>query len=184
MNTYQLIVLILSSLILITISWRSLRKIEHHGFYRFLVWELIIIQVTLQLPIWFVDPWRWNQLISWMLLLISVYFVSAGFYFLYRYGGKRKYRIQSPNYSFENTTQLVTRGIYSYIRHPLYSSLLFGVWGIFFKSCSWPVSLLALLTTGFIYLTAKVEEKENIGTFGPQYREYMIKSKMVIPYIL
>ena len=36
--------------------------------------------------------------------------------------------------AFERTTKLVTSGIYKYIRHPLYSSLLLLAWGAFFKA--------------------------------------------------
>ncbi len=183
MKIYQIVILILASLVLIAISWHSLRRVNHHGFYRFFAWELIILQVTLQVPLWFLTPLRWNQLISWTLLLASLYLVMAGYYSLSRFGGERKREFQNPNFPFENTSQLVTTGIYTYIRHPLYSSLLFGAWGVFFKSFSRTGGLLVLLSSGFIYLTAKVEEKENIESFGPQYREYMIKSKMFIPFV-
>jgi protein-S-isoprenylcysteine O-methyltransferase Ste14 len=51
--------------------------------------------------------------------------------------------------AIEKTTILVTTGAYRYIRHPLYSSLLFLAWGIFFKAPSWPGGLLALAATFF-----------------------------------
>jgi len=183
MRSYQFILFSLASLTLIFVSWRSLRKVNHHGFYRFFAWELIILQVTLQLPVWFKNPLNWNQLVSWILLFLSLYLVIAGFYSLSRFGGERSRKTQDPNFAFENTSRLVTRGVYKYVRHPLYSSLLFGVWGVCFKSLSWRGGFLALLTSGFIYLTARVEEKENMKSFGPPYREYMKVSKMFFPYV-
>ncbi|NOQ97480.1 MAG: isoprenylcysteine carboxylmethyltransferase family protein [Calditrichae bacterium] len=181
MQTYQLIFLLASTILLAGISWRSLGDPHHHGFYRFIAWEVIIIQITIHLPSWFVDPLRWNQLISWLLLLISILVVSAGFYFLRSYGGGGARNVESSNYEIENTAYLVTRGIYAYIRHPIYCSLLLFVMGVFFKFLSLTGGVLALLASGFVYLTAKIEEKENIQTFGTEYLEYMITSKMFFP---
>ena len=45
-------------------------------------------------------------------------------------------RIDASLYAFEKTSKLVTVGLYRYICHPLYSSLFFLGWGVFFKSPS------------------------------------------------
>jgi protein-S-isoprenylcysteine O-methyltransferase Ste14 len=84
---------------------------------------------------------------------------------------------------FEKTTELVTTGIYRYIRHPLYSSLLFLTWGVFFKQPSWLGLCLAALATFFLTMTAKTEEAENIRFFGAAYQSYMKQSKMFIPFL-
>jgi len=86
--------------------------------------------------------------------------------------------------SIEKTTTLVTSGVYNYIRHPFYSSLLFLAWGIFLKHISWIGALLAIAVTIFLLLTAKKEEVENIEFFGEEYQAYMQDTKMFIPYIL
>ena len=184
MQTYQLVFFLLSTIILLGISWRSMRDPHHHGFNRFIAWEIIIIQITIHLPIWFANPLSWNQLISWLLLLTSILVVSAGFYYLRTYGGREVRKVKSSNYEIENTTQLVTQGIYAYIRHPIYCSLLLFVMGVFFKSLSFIGSILTLLAAEFVYLTAKVEEKENIQTFGSEYLEYMKTSKMFFPAVI
>ena len=69
--------------------------------------------------------------------------------------------------AFEKTSTLVTTGIYHYIRHPLYSSLLLLTWGIFFKDPTGPGVLLALAATLFLVATAKADEAECIRFFGP-----------------
>jgi protein-S-isoprenylcysteine O-methyltransferase Ste14 len=79
---------------------------------------------------------------------------------------------------------LVTEGVYRYIRHPLYSSLLFLGWGIFFKRPSCLVGLFALVASAFLVLTARVEEGENIRYFGEVYQEYMKHTKMFVPFVL
>ena len=85
--------------------------------------------------------------------------------------------------AFEKTSQLVKSGIYRYIRHPLYSSLLLLAWGIFFKSISWPAGLLALAATAFLFLTARADEAECLHFFGPDYKEYMQHTRRFIPFI-
>jgi protein-S-isoprenylcysteine O-methyltransferase Ste14 len=84
----------------------------------------------------------------------------------------------------EKTTKLVTIGIYGYIRHPLYSSLLFLTWGVFFKNPTPAGVSLAMVSSIFLFVTAKIEEVENLAYFGKVYRKYMEKTKMFIPFII
>jgi protein-S-isoprenylcysteine O-methyltransferase Ste14 len=84
----------------------------------------------------------------------------------------------------EKTTELVTTGMYHYIRHPFYSSLLFLGWGIFFKHINWIGLILAVTNTVLLVITAKKEESENIQYFGDKYREYIKQTKMFLPYII
>jgi protein-S-isoprenylcysteine O-methyltransferase Ste14 len=83
----------------------------------------------------------------------------------------------------EKTTQLVTGGLYRYIRHPLYASLLFGTWGVFFKGPSWWSAGLAAVASAFVFMTAKREEAENVQFFGAEYKEYKQRSKMFVPFL-
>ena len=88
------------------------------------------------------------------------------------------------NHSFENTVHVVEEGLYRYVRHPMYSSLLFLGWGAFFKHINGLNVGLILLASAFLIATAKVEERENIRFFGPVYTEYMQRTKMFIPWLL
>ena len=85
--------------------------------------------------------------------------------------------------AFEKTSTLVTTGIYRYIRHPLYSSLLLLTWGIFFKAPILPGALLALAATLFLVATAKADEAECIRFFGPSYQDYMKQTRMFVPFV-
>ena len=87
-------------------------------------------------------------------------------------------------HKIEKTTKLVIEGIYKFIRHPLYSSLLFLAWGIFLKSITILGLILVIIISFFLIMTAKIEEKENCDYFGHEYEHYMQRSKMFIPYIL
>ncbi len=79
---------------------------------------------------------------------------------------------------------LVTGGTYRFIRHPMYSSLLFLAWGAFLKAFSWSGGLAATVATLSLIATAKVEERENVRYFGAAYAEYIKRSKMFVPFLL
>jgi protein-S-isoprenylcysteine O-methyltransferase Ste14 len=168
---------------IVYLSRASLVVPRSHGFYRFFAWEAILALALLNVESWFRDPFSWHQLISWPLLLISAFLVVVGVRLLKRVGQPDAQRDDVPMVAFEKTTKLVTTGTYRYIRHPLYSSLLFLAWGVFFKDTSWLGGLLALAATLFLFATARIEEAENSRFFGQAYREYMQQSKMFIPFL-
>ena len=181
---YKFLLFFLLSLPLIYISRASLRAPRSHGFYRFFAWECILALFLLNVEQWFVQPFSWHQLIAWALLIISLIPLILGVRALRGRGKPAEQRESDPSLlAFEKTTALVTSGIYHYIRHPLYSSLLLLAWGIFFKDLSLPAVVLALAATGFLVLTARADEAECIRFFGPIYQEYMQKSKMFLPYL-
>jgi protein-S-isoprenylcysteine O-methyltransferase Ste14 len=180
----SIVVFILASAGILYVSRASLRARGSHGFYRFFAWEAILALFLLNWDVWFVGLFSLHQLISWPLLLVSIFLVLHSVYLL-RVVGKPDESAGSdvPQLGIEKTTTLVTVGAYKYIRHPLYSSLLFLCWGVFFKDPSWLGGLLASLATGFLVATAKVEEAEDIRHFGAAYKEYMKHTRMFIPFL-
>lgn len=184
MQTTQLIILVLATTANVSFSWRSLKKPRSHGFYRFFVFQSIVALIALNLPYWFTKLFSLQQLISWTLLLISIVYAAAGFYYLIKLGKPKSSARVDGTYSFENTGALVESGCYRFIRHPLYGSLLFLAWGTFLKKIEPSSVLCVLIATLFVILTAKVEEAENIKSFGSDYEKYMKHTKRFIPFIL
>lgn len=173
------------SLVLLAISWRSLNNPRSHGFYRFFAWECILLLFAINVKYWFKNPFVWYQLIAWIFLFISLIPLGNGIHILKTYGNPNTQREGDNSLlAFEKTTNLVTTGIYKYIRHPLYSSLLFLAWGIFFKLPSLTGIALASVTTAFLLATAKADEAECVQFFGMSYVEYMRHTKMFIPKVL
>ena len=174
----------IGSVILVAISWKSLHQLHSHGFYRFFAWECILLLFIVNVKYWFKNPFAWYQLIAWILLIASLIPLGFGVYSLQTRGKQAKNRAgNSSLFAFEKTTELVTTGIYKYIRHPLYSSLLLLAWGIFFKLPSLIGITLVTVTTAFLFATAKADEAECIHFFGKEYTEYMKHSKMFIPKV-
>ena len=180
----QWILFAIGSIAITTISWKSLFKPGSHGFYRFFAWEIILGLFLVNVNFWFVHPFAWNQLIAWLLLFVSLIPLAFGVHSLRTRGQPVQQREGDPSLlAFEKTSQLVTSGIYHYIRHPLYSSLFLLTWGIFFKSISLLSMALAGISTLLLVLTAKADEAECIQFFGSPYTDYMKHTRMFVPYI-
>jgi protein-S-isoprenylcysteine O-methyltransferase Ste14 len=179
----KLIFFVVASAGIIYFSRASLRSLGSHGFYRFFAWEAILALVLLNLDDWFYEPFRLTQIVSWLCLCLSLFLVIHGFQLLRMVGKPNDRRNDTSLLGVEKTTTLVTMGAYRYIRHPLYSSLLFLAWGAFLKSSSWLGGGLAIAATAFLTATAKVEETEDTRYFGAAYREYMKQTKMFIPFL-
>ena len=84
----------------------------------------------------------------------------------------------------EDTTILVRTGVYKYIRHPLYSSLILLGLGAYLKEISLLSTVLVILATIFSVMTAMVEEKENLNRFGKEYVSYMKSTKKFLPFLV
>lgn len=181
-NLIKVTIFILVSAFIVWISRASLRDMRSHGFYRFFAWEAILALLLINIDYWLVDFFSWHQIIAWTLLLISLFMVIQGFSLL-RKGETDETRDDPALLGLEKTAQLVTAGVYRYIRHPLYSSLFFLAWGAFFKHPSWIALALAAVASIALSMTAKIEEAENIKYWGAEYQRYMERTKMFIPLL-
>ena len=174
----------IGSIFLVYVSRKTLFRLNSHGSYRFFAWECILALVVLNFPYWQIDPFSPHQLISWLFLIISIFLVVRGVRLLKQIGKPSEDRPDTELLAFEKTTNLVTVGAYKYIRHPLYSSLLFLVWGVFCKQPdSLPGLLLVLTASFFLFLTAKSDESECLLHFGGAYQDYMSGTKRFIPFL-
>jgi len=181
---FELIIFVVLSTVFVYISRASLRAPRSHGFYRFFAWEFITALLILNIDVWFLDPFSWHQLVSWFLLIVCFIPLAFGIRSLRDQGKPVAQRDAEPQLlAFEKTSALVNTGIYHYIRHPLYSSLLLLTWGIFFKDPAGQGVLLALAATLFLVATAKADEAECIRFFGPPYQAYMEQTKMFVPFM-
>ena len=176
MTTLQLTIFIAGTVFLILFSWYlSLREGRYHGIPRFFAFEGLLLLFMLQWPVWFKDPLSIQQVISWLFLFSSMYYVIAAVILYHRH--------TNHGQNFENSTRLVKSGLYKYVRHPMYGSLLFLGWGMFLKNINLLSVIIIFFITIALFITAKVEEKEMVKKFGDEYREYMKMTKMWIPGI-
>ena len=88
----------------------------------------------------------------------------------------------SPSLEIREKHELITRGIYSVIRHPMYASQ--WLWGIaqMLLLQNWLAGFLNLvISILFYFLRVRAEEKMMLDSFGEQYHEYMGKVGGVVP---
>ncbi len=79
--------------------------------------------------------------------------------------------------------KLIKHGIYKHIRHPIYLAIILYGMGIpmFFSSLYGFLIMLCLIP--LIFYRIKIEEKMLLNKFGEEYRDYMEKSKKLIPFV-
>jgi len=160
---------------IVAFSWPSLSRPRSHGFFRFFAFEAILGLLVLNVRHWTDDPLSPLQIVSWALLAASLGLAIHGFIILPRAGRSEG--------SFEDTTILVQRGAYRFIRHPLYASLLFLGWGAFLKHPALLPTILVGVATLFLVATGKADEAECLEKFGESYAAYIKTTKMFIPFI-
>ncbi|MEA1922642.1 MAG: isoprenylcysteine carboxylmethyltransferase family protein [Pseudomonadota bacterium] len=175
---------IICTIFFVRFSRRALGNPGSHGFYRFFVFEGLLLLVLLNHPYWFRDPFSPLHLVSWFFLGVSIYFVIRSFMLFKAHGGHAEREAMPENHSFENTVRVVEDGLYRYVRHPMYASLLFLGWGAFFKHITLVNIALVFSLSALLIVLAKVEERENVQFFGSEYADYMQRTKMFIPWLL
>ncbi len=103
---------------------------------------------------------------------------------LFRRTHKELGRNWSVSLEVRDKHELITGGVYRYVRHPMYSA--FFLWAIaqFFLLPNWVAGLSGIVGFGTLY-TFRVgrEEKLMLEAFGEQYRTYMQRTARVLPWI-
>lgn len=169
------------SIVLIWFSRKPLRHPGSHGFYRFFAWESMLALAVLNRREWDMAPQTLHQTASRLLMLTSFALVLAALYALHRKGAIDRGRGDGALYGWEKTSRLVTHGIFRFIRHPMYASLLALDWALFLQSPSWLGWVLALIATYFLLRTAWVDERECLDYFGTDYADYCRRTRRFIP---
>jgi len=90
----------------------------------------------------------------------------------------------SPTLEIREKHELITRGIYGVIRHPMYASQWLWVIAQPLLLQNWIAGWLNLLVFILFYsLRVRAEEQLMLEQFGDQYRSYMQKVGAVLPKI-
>ncbi|MFZ0559089.1 MAG: isoprenylcysteine carboxylmethyltransferase family protein [Methylovirgula sp.] len=83
--------------------------------------------------------------------------------------------------SLKQDPELVMSGPYAYVRHPIYTGVMLAMLGSALVSIWWILPLV-LFCIYFVW-SAKTEEKIMGSQFADRYREYMTRTKMLIPFV-
>jgi protein-S-isoprenylcysteine O-methyltransferase Ste14 len=90
----------------------------------------------------------------------------------------------SPSLEIREKHELITRGIYAYIRHPMYASQWLWVLAQPLLLQNWIAGFFNLIVFLFFYpMRVRAEEELMLEQFGEEYRSYMEKVGAVFPRI-
>ena len=88
----------------------------------------------------------------------------------------------SPTLEIREKHELITRGIYGVMRHPMYASQWLVAIAQPLLLQNWIAGFLNLLVfIPFYFLRVKAEEQMMLDSFGAQYQEYMKTTGAVLP---
>lgn len=87
---------------------------------------------------------------------------------------------ETINSTSTNSTNLVTGGMYKYVRHPLYLIGLLIIW--IFPVMSASLFVINISLTIYIFIGAYLEEKKLVSDFGQKYVEYIRTTPQFIPF--
>ncbi len=116
----------------------------------------------------------WGMYINYMCAITALIFIVNGWRNIYKYYWSKE----------TGTGALVKTGIYRYIRHPQYTGLLLLSFGMMVEWATLPLLILFPVMVGMYVRLAKREEKDMLREFGNEYKVYMKKTKMFIPFIV
>ncbi len=136
----------------------------------YLFWKPIPIQL----------PWIFQ-----LVMLVAgtvVYFCSLGVYIWgLRTLGENFNASSGFGVRLQQDHELVTRGPYSYVRHPMYLAVILVGWGGLLKYLTWTMLGFAVMMLGLIYRAHK-EEQALMTEFGRDWEEYKRKVPRWIPF--
>jgi len=138
------------------------RRFEHVLLTITSVGQIILATVFYSHPV--IELWR-N--IGWVCLWTSAVFGWLPIFTFKKFGGVK------DKDSYVKTSILVTRGVYSIVRHPQYLAGILISLGLFMIAPHWSNFTLGFFNA-ILYISGIFqEEKKLIDKFGDAYREYM-----------
>jgi protein-S-isoprenylcysteine O-methyltransferase Ste14 len=117
-------------------------------------------------------------------LAIFGLFVWIGALWLFYATHRQLKRNWSQTLELREGHTLVTDGVYTLVRHPMYTA--FFLWGVAqaFMLQNWIAGLAGIVGFGTLYLTrVNREEAMMREAFGTQYDSYVERTKRIVPYL-
>jgi protein-S-isoprenylcysteine O-methyltransferase Ste14 len=139
---------------------------------------LIMVNITLSDRKLLFDINSAIKIISFILFFsgLTVLGIASKTFDLKEFIGLKKHQLNAQN-------KLVTKGIYKYVRHPLYTGTILVTVGCFLYLPTLSVMVFLVLTFIYIEIGSRLEEQKLIEEFGNDYIEYCKTVKRYFPFI-
>ena len=135
---------------------------------------LLLYRIT---PLTYISAWQGASIVGKLViglgLLISI--MALGGYDLAEFFGWPVETKSSASQTLQQT------GLLRYVRHPLYSGILFSLLGVCIVSPTWSHLLLLLAASLYIRIGIHFEERKLVATFGNAYTHYRQRVPMLVP---
>jgi len=92
-------------------------------------------------------------------------------------------RFYSPTLRVRRDHQLITHGLYRFVRHPLYTGMGTATVGVLVYSSSLYGLLILLALVPLLVNRIRIEEQMMTAEFGDSYRSYKKTTHKLIPFI-
>lgn len=152
--------------------------VKHPSRDRLTAWILVAVQFALIAVVVLLprdDDWAWGAWADWIGWGLVASGVALGLWGA-RHLGAGLTPLPLPN----GEVQLITRGPYGLIRHPLYAAVILLVAGVALRSRSIAVIGTAVVLTAFLTAKARWEESHLRAVF-PDYVSYAETTRMFLP---
>jgi protein-S-isoprenylcysteine O-methyltransferase Ste14 len=130
-------------------------------------------------------PLRWEistQIRVWMLVCGAIFYFPGMAFLLWGRLTLGKYYFVSTGFGAQLFTdhQLITKGPYAFVRHPMYVGLAFSAWGALLIYFTWTTAYFAVFAP-LLAFRAYREEQALSAEFGEQWTEYCKRVPAFIP---
>jgi len=147
-----------------------------------LIWAVILASVTLAFELEHALPeWRFGPEPAMRALGVGVFAIGIAFrWYAIIYLG----RFFTVNVAIAADHRLIDSGPYRIVRHPSYTGSITAIAGLGICLCNWAALAALLIPTLLVFSRRmRIEEDALTARFGDRYRDYMRRTRRLIPAI-
>ena len=140
-----------------------------------------LILIVIFLIVWILDSFVFkystflNENIKWYVLVIPGVIILVIAQYITLSGIKTVFgEVREP-------PQVITKGVFSIVRHPVYFGSILTFFGLVIMTLSLFSFIIWIIVIIFYYYISRHEEKLLLARFGKEYEEYMKKVPMLFP---